>query len=146
MVSKKEYEKMYKKASPATKSLKNMTFAFFVGGAICTLGEFLKQLYITLGLTEKNGSLMSSVSLIFISAVLTGLGIYHSIAKYAGAGTLVPITGFANSVVSPAIEFKTEGFVTGLGAKIFIICGPVILYGTLASVIYGLIYWLTKVF
>lgn len=146
MVSEKEYEKMYKKASPPTKSFKNMTFAFFVGGAICTLGEFLKQLYITLGLTEKNGSLMSSVSLIFISAVLTGLGIYHSIAKYAGAGTLVPITGFANSVVSPAIEFKTEGFVTGLGAKIFIISGPVILYGTLASVIYGLIYWLTKVF
>ena len=146
MVSEKEYEKMYKKASPPKKSFKNMTFAFFVGGAICTLGEFLKQLYITLGLTEKIGSLMSSVSLIFISAVLTGLGIYHSIAKYAGAGTLVPITGFANSVVSPAIEFKTEGFVTGLGAKIFIISGPVILYGTLASVIYGLIYWLTKVF
>lgn len=146
MVSEKEYEKMYKKASPPTKSLKNMTFAFFVGGAICTLGEFLKQLYITLGLSEKNGSLMTSVSLIFISTILTGLGIYHSLAKYAGAGTLVPITGFANSVASPAIEFKTEGYITGLGAKIFIICGPVILYGTLASVIYGLIYWLTKVF
>jgi len=146
MVSKKEYEKMYKKASPHTKSLKNCTYAFFVGGTICTLGEFIKQLYITLGIAEKSSAILTSVTLIFISAVLTGFGIYHSIAKYAGAGTLVPITGFANSVVSPAIEFKTEGFVTGLGAKIFIICGPVILYGTLASVVYGLIYWLTKVF
>lgn len=146
MVSKKEYEKMYKKASPPTKSLKNCTYAFLVGGAICTLGEALKQLYIAFGLAEKSSATLTSVTLIFISAVLTGLGLYHSIAKYAGAGTLVPITGFANSVVSPAIEFKTEGWVLGLGAKIFIICGPVILYGTLASVIYGLIYWLTKVF
>ena len=146
MVSKKEYEKMYKKASPPTKSLKNCAYAFLVGGAICTLGEALKQLYIALGLAEKSSATMTSVTLVFISALLTGLGLYHSIAKYAGAGTLVPITGFANSVVSPAIEFKTEGFVTGLRAKIFIISGPVILYGTLASVIYGLIYWLTKIF
>ena len=104
----------------------------------------LKGMYRFFDLPEKNSALMTSVTLIFLSALFTGLGIYHSLAKYAGAGTLVPITGFANSVVSPAIEFKTEGFVMGLGAKIFIICGPVILYGTLASVVYGFIYWLTK--
>lgn len=145
-ISKEEYKKMYQKASPPTKSYKNIPIAFVVGGLICVLGEALKQLYAALGASQKDASTFASVSLIFLSALLTGLGIYHTVAKFAGAGTLVPITGFANSVVSPAIEFKTEGFVTGLGAKIFVICGPVILYGTLASVIYGLIYWLTKLF
>lgn len=143
-ITKEEYKKMYKKASPPTKSYKNIPIAFLVGGGICTLGEGLKSLYKFLDFSEKNSSTLTSISLVFLSALLTGLGVYHSIAKYAGAGTLVPITGFANSVVSPAIEFKTEGFVTGLGAKIFIICGPVILYGTLASVVYGVIYWLLK--
>lgn len=144
-VSKQEYDKMQKKASPPTKFYKNIPTAFTVGGLICVLGEALKQFYLYLGITDKNSATLTSVTLIFISALLTGLGVYHSIAKFAGAGTLVPITGFANSVVSPAIEFKTEGFVMGLGAKIFIICGPVILYGTLASVVYGLILWVSKI-
>lgn len=144
-VSKQEYDKMQKKASPPTKSYKNIPIAFVVGGLICVLGEALKELYIYFGISDKNSGTLTSITLVFISALLTGLGIYHSIAKYAGAGTLVPITGFANSVVSPAIEFKTEGFVLGLGAKIFIICGPVILYGTLASVIYGLVLWVMKI-
>lgn len=143
-ISQEQYKKMWQKASPPTKSYKNIPIAFVVGGLICVVGEILKEMYRFFDLPEKNSALMTSVTLIFLSALFTGLGIYHSLAKYAGAGTLVPITGFANSVVSPAIEFKTEGFVMGLGAKIFIICGPVILYGTLASVVYGFIYWLTK--
>lgn len=141
-ITKDEYKKMWKTSTPPTKSYKNIPVAFLVGGLICTLGEGLKSLYEFLDFSDKNSSILTSVTLVFLSAVLTGLGIYHTIAKYAGAGTLVPITGFANSVVSPAIEFKTEGFVMGLGAKIFIICGPVILYGTLASALYGLIFWI----
>ncbi len=143
-ITKDEYKKMYKKASPPTKSYKNIPIAFVTGGAICVLGEGIKQFYKFLELSDKNSSTLTSITLVFLSAVLTGLGVYHTMAKYAGAGTLVPITGFANSVVSAAIEFKSEGFVLGLGAKIFTICGPVILYGTLASFIYGLIYWILK--
>lgn len=106
------------------------------------LGEGLLNLYSYFGLSEKNAGMATSITLVFLSALLTALGLYDRLAKHAGAGTLVPITGFANSVVAPAIEFKTEGFVLGLGAKIFIISGPVILYGILASVVYGLIYYL----
>ena len=112
-----------------------------VGGLICVLGQSLTDMYKAFGLEQKTASLSSSVTLIFRSALLTALGLYEKLAKHAGAGTLVPITGFANSVAAPALEFKTEGWVLGLGAKIFIISGPVILYGTLASVAYGLIYY-----
>ncbi len=144
-ISQQQYKKMYKDASRSTKSYKTIPKAFVIGGLICLLGEALNSLYKFWGLGEKNSAILTSVTLVFLSALLTGLGLYHKLAKHAGAGTLVPITGFANSVVSPAIEFRSEGYVLGLGAKIFIICGPVILYGISASVIYGLIYWLTTV-
>lgn len=143
-VSQKQYDKMSKNASSKSKSWIDIPMAFIVGGLICTIGQLLLEAYKGAGLTQKNASLLVSITLIFISALLTGLKLYEKIAKHAGAGTLVPITGFANAVVSPAIEFKSEGYVLGLGAKIFIISGPVILYGTVASVIYGIIYFFIK--
>lgn len=141
-LSKSQYSELYKEASDGSKVYIDVPKAFVIGGLICMLGEYLITLYGQLGLDEKLSSAAASVTLVFLSALLTGLGLYSKLAKHAGAGTLVPITGFANSVVAPAVEFKAEGFILGLGAKIFIISGPVILYGTLASVVYGLIYWL----
>ena len=132
---------MVKKASPNSKSFKDIPKAFVIGGAICCIGQALNDLMKSGGLDEKSAAVWTSVTLVRISAILTGLGYYEKIAKHGGAGTLVPITGFANAVVSPALEFKSEGYVLGLGAKIFIISGPVILYGTAASVLYGLIYY-----
>ena len=114
-------------------------WAFAVGGLICVIGQLILNGFTALDLSEQDAAAATSVSLVFLSAVLTGLSVYDDIAKFAGAGTLVPITGFANAVVSPAIEFKAEGFVTGMAAKMFIIAGPVIVYGTVASVLYGLI-------
>lgn len=143
-VSKNEYAQMNKKASPNTKSYKTIPFAFLIGGLICTIGQGFLNLYLYFGIEQKSASTLASISLVFLSALLTGLKVYDDIAKHAGAGTLVPITGFANSVVAPALEFKAEGFVLGLGAKMFIIAGPVIVYGTVASVIYGIIYWITQ--
>lgn len=143
-ISQQQYAQMAKKASDNTKSWITIPKAFVIGGLICCIGEFLLNLYAKLGLSEKDAGLLTSVSLIFLSALLTGLQLYEKIAKHGGAGTLVPITGFANSVVSPAIEFKSEGYILGLGAKIFIISGPVILYGTAASFIYGIIYYFIK--
>lgn len=137
-----EYLQMVKKSSPNTKSQKNIPIAFLVGGLICTLGQFLSNIYQSFNIDFQTASTLSSVSLIFISALLTGLNIYNKIANIAGAGTLVPITGFSNSVVSPALEFKTEGLVLGLGTKLFIISGPVISYGIFASIIYGVIYYI----
>lgn len=136
-----EYQQLAKKASPPTKALKTMLTAFLVGGVICTLGECMLQLLKSAGLDKESAGAWTSIFLVFLSALLTGLGWYEKIAKHAGAGTLVPITGFANAVVSPALESKTEGFILGVGAKIFTIAGPVILYGTAASVLYGLIYY-----
>lgn len=143
-VSKQQYSEMVKKASPNSKSFKDIPKAFLIGGAICCLGQALNDLLKSGGLDEKSAATWTSVILVLLSAVLTGLGYYEKIAKHGGAGTLVPITGFANAVVSPALEFKAEGFVLGLGAKIFIIAGPVILYGTAASVLYGLIYYFMR--
>lgn len=145
-LTQEQYKEMYTSASSKTKSYITIPKAFIIGGLICTLGEALLHLYYYFGLSKDNAAILVSVTLIFLSAIFTGLGIYSKLAKHAGAGTLVPITGFANSVVAPAIEFKTEGFILGLGAKIFIICGPVILYGITASILYGFIYWLMKVF
>ena len=120
--------------------------AFLFGGGICAFAEFLFVIYRAFYISEENSRLMVSVSLIFITCLLSGIGVFDKIAKHAGAGTLVPITGFANAVVSPAIDYKAEGLVLGLGAKMFIIAGPVIVYGTVASVVYGLIYWITTLF
>ena len=138
-LSKAQYSEMYKEG---TKWWVTIPKAFLFGGLICVIGQSLMDMYLYLGLSKDNASMSVSITLIFLSALLTGLGWYDRIAKHAGAGTLVPITGFANSVAAPALEFKTEGYILGLGAKIFIISGPVILYGTLASVLYGLIYYL----
>lgn len=145
-VTKQEYDKMNKKASPPSKSYKTIPCAFLTGGLICALGEGFAHTLITYGTGQKLAFALTSVTLIFISALLTGLGCYDKIAKHAGAGTLVPITGFANSVVAPALEFKAEGFVLGLGAKMFIIAGPVIVYGTVASAVYGVIYYIVSFF
>lgn len=145
-VSKKEYLKLVKKASPPSPKIKNFILAYIIGGFICVLGQLLMELYQYLGLSEKVVKMLVPVTLIFIAALLTGLKIFHKIAKHAGAGTLVPITGFSNAVTSPAIEFKNEGWILGIGAKIFTIAGPVIAYGTLASAIYGVIYWITTLF
>lgn len=124
------------KKSPLGKDLLN---SFLIGGLICVVGQLILNGYTALELSEQDAAAATSVSLVFLSAVLTGLSLYDDLAKIAGAGTLVPITGFANAVVSPAIEFKAEGFVTGMAAKMFIIAGPVIVYGTVASVLYGVI-------
>lgn len=137
----KEYNEMVKKASPNSKSWIDIPKAFAVGGAICCVGQAISSIFKANGFDTQSAATWTSITLVFISALLTGLGLYEKLAKHGGAGTLVPITGFANAVVSPALEFKTEGFVLGLGAKIFIISGPVILYGTAASVLYGIIYY-----
>lgn len=143
-MSKEEYGAYVKKVSPNSKLLPNMIKAFLIGGAICCIGQAILALYGSAGLSKELAATATSITLVFLGALLTGLGVYDDIAKHGGAGTLVPITGFANSVVAPALEFKTEGFVTGTGAKMFIISGPVIVYGISASIIYGVILWLIK--
>ncbi|MBR5472695.1 MAG: stage V sporulation protein AC [Clostridia bacterium] len=143
---KKKYSEMTKKASPPSPKVKDFVWAYCVGGAICVIGQLFNALYTKLGLDEKVVKMAVPVSIIFLAALLTGLGVFDKIAKRAGAGTLVPITGFANAVVSPAIEFKNEGYILGVGAKIFTIAGPVIMYGTIASVIYGVVYWIVTLF
>lgn len=140
-IPKQQYGEMVKKMSPNSKSFKDIPKAFVIGGLICCIGQGLTDMFSRGGFDDKTASAWTSICLVLLSALLTGFGLYEKIAKHGGAGTLVPITGFANAVVSPALEFKSEGFVLGLGSKIFVIAGPVILYGTAASVIYGLIYY-----
>ncbi len=142
---KKIYKKYAEKRAVKSPILKNCMFAFLIGGLICCIGEGLFDVYKYLGMDKETAGPLVSVTLIFIAALLTGLGIFDDIAKVAGAGTLVPITGFSNAVASPAIDTKSEGFVLGVGAKMFTIAGPVIVYGTVASVIYGIIYWIATV-
>ena len=142
----REYGKLVKDMSPRSPIKKDCFHAFWIGGLICVLGQLIMNGYQALGLGEQEASTATSVTLIGISAILTGLSLYDNIAKVAGAGTLVPITGFANSISAPAVEFKTEGFILGVGAKMFTIAGPVIVYGVSASVMYGLIYWITTLF
>lgn len=144
MTDKKDYSKIVKKNSPNSKTRFNCLKAFIFGGIICAAGEGIFNLYIFLRISENEAKILTSSTLILLGIILTAFHIYEKIAKHAGAGTLVPITGFANSMCSPAIEFKSEGFITGLGAKLFIICGPVIAYGISASVIYGIILFIFK--
>jgi stage V sporulation protein AC len=141
-----EYSDYVDHLAPKSPIVKDCIWAFVVGGLICVLGQLLMNGYQSLGLEEKEAGLAVSISLVFLSALATGLNVYDDLAKHAGAGTLVPITGFANSVVSPAMEFKAEGIVTGMAAKMFVIAGPVIVFGTTASVVYGLIYWVFTLF
>ncbi|MBR6873670.1 MAG: SpoVA/SpoVAEb family sporulation membrane protein [Ruminococcus sp.] len=143
-VTYEQYEQMYKKASRNSASALNTLKAFLIGGSICLAGQGLGELYRGLGLSEKTASAAVSVSLILTSVVLTAFGLYARLAKHGGAGTLVPITGFANAVAAPAIEYKTEGLITGVGVKIFTVAGPVILYGTLAASVYGAVLFLMR--
>ena len=144
-MTEKEYGKLVDEISPNSPMGKDCLNAFVVGGIICTIGQFFMNYYTKLGLGKDEAGTAASMTLVAISAILTGLSLYDNIAKHAGAGTLVPITGFANSVAAPAVEFKTEGFILGVGAKMFTIAGPVIVYGVSASVVYGLIYWITTI-
>ena len=129
--------------APKSPIWKDCLNAFLIGGLICCIGQLIMNGYKALGLDKTDSSTATSMTLVILSALLTGLSLYENIAKYAGAGTLVPITGFANSITAPAVEFKTENWINGVGSKMFIIAGPVIVYGVAASVVYGFIYWLT---
>ncbi len=143
-MTEKEYAKLVKDMAPKSPIWRDCIGAFVIGGLICTLGQLILNGYEYLGLSQEDAGTATSMTLVALSALLTGLSLYDNIAKYAGAGTLVPITGFANSIAAPAVEFKTEGFILGVGAKMFTIAGPVIVYGTVASVIYGVIYWIMQ--
>ncbi len=143
-MTEKQYERLVGELAPKSPIWKDCLNAFWIGGLICVLGQLAMNGYTALGLDKENAGTATSMTLVALSALLTGLSLYDNIAKYAGAGTLVPITGFANSIAAPAVEFKTEGFILGVGAKMFTIAGPVIVYGTVASVVYGLIYWLYR--
>ena len=145
-MTEKEYGKLIKSMSPPSPLGKDCVNAFWLGGLICCIGQAIMNGYMALGMDKENAGTAMSMTLVTISALLTGLSLYDDIAKHAGAGTLVPITGFANAIAAPAVEFKTEGFILGVGAKMFTIAGPVIVYGTIASVIYGVVYWITTLF
>lgn len=145
-MTEKQYSELTAEISPNSPMGMDCLKAFVVGGLICVLGQFFINLYTGFGLEKKEAATAASMSLVALSALLTGLSLYDNLAKHAGAGTLVPITGFANSIAAPAVEFKAEGFILGLGAKMFTIAGPVLVYGISASVVYGLIYWITTLF
>ena len=145
-MTEKEYDALVKEMMPASPIWKDCANAFWIGGLICVIGQFFINRYASLGLDKEMAGTAASMTLVALSALLTGLSLYDNIAKHAGAGTLVPITGFANSIAAPAVEFKTEGFILGVGAKMFTIAGPVIVYGVSASAVYGLIYWVTTLF
>ena len=138
-MSNEEYGRYAARHMPRSRMGRNMLHAFLVGGAICTLGQGLTAAYTALGLDGETAGTACSVTLIFLGVLLTGLGVYDRLAKFAGAGTLVPITGFANAVAAPALEFKSEGYILGTAAKMFTIVGPVIVYGVAASVVYGFV-------
>ena len=142
-MSKESYRRFADAHASRSPLVKDCVHAFLVGGLICTIAQGLTTLYAALGAPKEEAGTLTSVTLVFVAALLTGLGWFMRIAKFAGAGTLVPITGFANAVVSPAIDCKAEGWVLGVGAKIFTVAGPVLLYGTLAGAVWGVIYWIT---
>ena len=136
-MTEKEYDRLVKELSPRSPMWRDCLNAFWIGGLICAIGQLIMNGYLALGLDKEQAGTAMSMTLVALSALLTGLSLYDDIAKRAGAGTLVPITGFANAIASPAVEFKTEGFILGVGAKMFTIAGPVIVYGVSASVVYG---------
>ncbi len=146
-IERKKYKKYANAHAPSSPTAKNCVSAFVIGGIICTIGQLLLILYKdVLSMPKKDAGTLVSVTLIFIAVMLSGFGVFEKIAKRAGGGTLVPITGFANSVVSPAIDSKSEGMVLGVGAKIFTVAGPVLLYGTLSGACFGVIYWFISIF
>ena len=145
-MTEREYRKLVDEMSPRSPMWRDCLNAFWIGGLICVIGQCFMNWYGSLGLNKEDAGTAASMSLVVLTALLTGLSLYDDIAKHAGAGTLVPITGFANSISAPAVEFKTEGFVLGVAAKMFTIAGPVIVYGLSASVVYGLIYWICQMF
>ena len=145
-MTEKEYAQLVQKAAPKSPMGKDCLNAFWIGGLICVLGQILINSYSAAGLDKDAAATTTSITLVTLSALLTGLSLYDNLAKYGGAGTLVPITGFANAIAAPAVEFKTEGFILGVGAKLFTIAGPVIVYGLSASVVYGFLYWLWTLF
>ena len=145
-IGSEKYKQYADAHAPKSRVVRNSLMAFLFGGLICAVAEALTRLYVTFGMARYDAGLLTSVTLIFVAAVLTAAGVFDNIAKVAGAGTLVPITGFANSVVSAAVDSRDEGFVLGLGAKIFTVAGPVLLYGTLAGAVCGVIYWIVSLF
>lgn len=144
-MTEKQYGALVARMAPKSPMWKDCLNAFWIGGLICVVGQIFTNCYGAWGLEKQDAGTAASMTLVALSALLTGLSVYDDIAKHAGAGTLVPITGFANAIAAPAVEFKTEGFVLGVGAKMFTIAGPVIVYGLAASVVYGLIYWLCTI-
>lgn len=144
-MNKNEYNSLVKKESPGSKWYINMPKAFIFGGTICVTGELIRQFYLWLNLSDIVAGSFTSITLIFIGALLTGIGVYDNLGKHGGAGTAVPITGFANSIVSPAMEFKTDGFIMGVGAKMFVVAGPVIVYGVISSIIVGLLHYIMTI-
>lgn len=141
-MNKTEYNSLVKKESPGSKWYINIPKAFIFGGTICCIGELIRQFYLSMDLSDIAAGSFTSITLVFIGAFLTGIGVYDKLGKHGGAGTAVPITGFANSIVSPAMEFKTDGFVMGVGAKMFVVAGPVIVYGIISSVIVGILHFI----
>lgn len=140
----KRFQERFEAIKPKTPILKNVVWAFIVGGLICTLGQFIQNSFIEMGFTPKDAAGPTSAVLIFLGSFFTGLGVYDELGRRAGAGSIVPITGFANSIVAPAMEWKREGYIFGVGAKMFTIAGPVIVYGTVAAMAVGIIYWLRQ--
>lgn len=138
-MSPKEYQQYVQQKSKKSPIVKDVALAFLIGGLICVVGQAVQDGWSAAGLNQEDAGTATSCTMVFLSALLTGLNLYNKLARFGGAGTLVPITGFANAVVSPAIDFKSEGFVTGMASKMFLVAGPVIVFGTLASVIYGII-------
>ena len=141
-MTEKQHGALVARMAPKSPMWRDCLNAFWIGGLICVVGQIFTNCYGAWGLEKQDAGTAASMTLVALSALLTGLSVYDDIAKHAGAGTLVPITGFANAIAAPAVEFKTEGFVLGVGAKMFTIAGPVIVYGLAASVVYGFIYWL----
>ncbi|MCX8129265.1 MAG: stage V sporulation protein AC [Clostridia bacterium] len=142
--TKKEYEQYVEKVSPKSRIVRNVVRAFVVGGSICIVGQFINNLLAMRGIDKDTVSNLTALILVFLGALLTGLNIYDELGRYAGAGSIIPITGFANSIVSPAMEFKSEGYLVGVGSKMFVIAGPVLVYGISTSVIVGIIHYLLR--